>query len=200
VSKLCTRCGEAKPLSSFSKNSSRPDGYQGWCKECVVAYKSANDDRIKAQKQQYYSGNKAAILSQQQEYRRANTATVRAGILRRKARAANIPSNVSPDHITALIEMFNNACAYCGETLENGYHVDHFVPVSRGGHTVPGNLLVVCPACNMHKHSKLPQDWLPPEKYEQISRTLAAHLPAPEDGRAALSSNSNQPQQLSISL
>lgn len=32
--KLCTRCGENKPISEFGKNSSRADGLQVHCKSC----------------------------------------------------------------------------------------------------------------------------------------------------------------------
>lgn len=32
--KLCPRCKRILPLDSFSKNSSRPDGLQAYCKDC----------------------------------------------------------------------------------------------------------------------------------------------------------------------
>lgn len=32
--KLCLRCERILPLDSFSKNSSRPDGLQAYCKDC----------------------------------------------------------------------------------------------------------------------------------------------------------------------
>lgn len=32
--KLCPRCERILPLDSFSKNSSRPDGLQAYCKDC----------------------------------------------------------------------------------------------------------------------------------------------------------------------
>lgn len=32
--KLCPRCKRILPSDSFSKNSSRPDGLQAYCKDC----------------------------------------------------------------------------------------------------------------------------------------------------------------------
>lgn len=32
--KLCPRCERILPLDSFSKNSSRPDGLQAYCRDC----------------------------------------------------------------------------------------------------------------------------------------------------------------------
>ena len=36
-----------------------------------------------------------------------------------------------------------------------GLHIDHIVPVSKGGKTVPSNLQVLCSKCNGNKSNKL---------------------------------------------
>lgn len=36
--KTCRKCGEAKPLSSFHRNKTKPDGLAYMCKECTNAY------------------------------------------------------------------------------------------------------------------------------------------------------------------
>lgn len=33
----CTKCGQVKPKTEFSKNSARPSGIQSWCKACHTA-------------------------------------------------------------------------------------------------------------------------------------------------------------------
>lgn len=33
--KICPKCSTDKPLSAFSKNKSRKDGLNGWCKSCL---------------------------------------------------------------------------------------------------------------------------------------------------------------------
>lgn len=32
--KLCTKCGEVKPLEDFCKNKAAPEGYHFWCRVC----------------------------------------------------------------------------------------------------------------------------------------------------------------------
>jgi hypothetical protein len=41
-------------------------------------------------------------------------------------------------------------CYYCNETVSNG-HVDHLVPLSRGGSDDLSNLVWACPSCNAAK-------------------------------------------------
>jgi hypothetical protein len=38
-------------------------------------------------------------------------------------------------------------------------HVDHIIPLSKGGTSHPDNLCVITAAENMHKGSKMPEDW-----------------------------------------
>ena len=47
----------------------------------------------------------------------------------------------------------------CGRSLRNvpqsGMHVDHILPVSRGGESEPSNLQVLCARCNIQANNKL---------------------------------------------
>lgn len=47
-------------------------------------------------------------------------------------------------------------CQICGFGQKDGVklHVDHIIPVSKGGRTVPSNLRTLCEACNMGKSAK----------------------------------------------
>jgi len=51
-------------------------------------------------------------------------------------------------------------CIYCGKALDDGVilHLDHVVPVSKGGNDVAGNLITACQSCNSRKidHPLLP--------------------------------------------
>ena len=52
-------------------------------------------------------------------------------------------------------------CAYCEADLTIvGYHIDHVVPLSRGGSNGRENLAAACPACNVTKGDKLISEWL----------------------------------------
>jgi 5-methylcytosine-specific restriction endonuclease McrA len=50
-------------------------------------------------------------------------------------------------------------CYLCGDMIPNGErHVDHIVPLSRGGGHVASNLAIACAECNLRKAAKLPEE------------------------------------------
>ena len=58
--------------------------------------------------------------------------------------------------IKALFVAQRGLCL-CGIDLGTSYHVDHIVPLSRGGTDWPTNLQLLCPPCNHSKRNKLPK-------------------------------------------
>lgn len=48
-------------------------------------------------------------------------------------------------------------CAYCVRPART---LDHFIPVSRGGRTEPGNLVPACKSCNSKKKDADPMLWV----------------------------------------
>jgi len=58
----------------------------------------------------------------------------------------------------AVIHRDGEVCAYCGDT-DGPHHIDHVVPLSRGGQSTLDNLVVACYACNASKRDKLVEEW-----------------------------------------
>ena len=50
-------------------------------------------------------------------------------------------------------------CHWCGVPVDDGYHFDHVMPVSRGGKSALDNLVISCPTCNSRKSAQLPSEW-----------------------------------------
>lgn len=48
-------------------------------------------------------------------------------------------------------------CQICGSTAQDGVklHVDHIIPISKGGHTTLDNLRTLCDRCNLGKSDKI---------------------------------------------
>lgn len=48
-------------------------------------------------------------------------------------------------------------CQICGSSAKDGVklHVDHIIPVSKGGRTVKNNLRTLCDRCNLGKSDKI---------------------------------------------
>lgn len=56
-----------------------------------------------------------------------------------------------------ILRRDNFRCQICGSNAQDGVklHIDHIVPVSKGGHTTQDNLRVLCDRCNFGKSNKL---------------------------------------------
>lgn len=53
-------------------------------------------------------------------------------------------------------------CFYCNDVFNSKLaHVDHVVPLSRGGQHSVTNFCVSCPKCNLSKNDKLVEEWKP---------------------------------------
>lgn len=58
-----------------------------------------------------------------------------------------------------ILERDGFACQICGRTVADGVklEVDHIIPVSKGGRSVPKNLRTLCYDCNRGKGTKIPK-------------------------------------------
>lgn len=59
-----------------------------------------------------------------------------------------------------VLKRDNYTCQICGATAKDGVklHVDHIIPVSKGGKTVMSNLQTLCDRCNLGKGNKTDED------------------------------------------
>ena len=60
--KVCSRCKRELPISEFTKDKSRVDGLQNYCKGCNKKYYEDNKENIIAYQKLYYEDNKKNIL------------------------------------------------------------------------------------------------------------------------------------------
>jgi 5-methylcytosine-specific restriction endonuclease McrA len=54
-------------------------------------------------------------------------------------------------------------CRYCGKKTrcgKNTRHIDHYIPLCRGGADDVHNLVVACPSCNSRKHKRMPEEFI----------------------------------------
>ena len=81
------------------------------------------------------------------------------GNKRQKIMAENSTGTVTRVEICKLFARFKT-CPYCGKKIRSGdAHIDHLVPLSKGGlHTI-SNLVVCCSSCNLKKSAKDLNEW-----------------------------------------
>ena len=56
----------------------------------------------------------------------------------------------------AIKKRDNYTCQICGKYMPDsvGLHIDHIIPIKKGGKSVESNLQVLCDKCNLHKSDK----------------------------------------------
>lgn len=50
-------------------------------------------------------------------------------------------------------------CWHCGKLVGRRYHVDHLIPLRKGGKHDASNIVIACPLCNLSKKDKLCYQW-----------------------------------------
>lgn len=66
---------------------------------------------------------------------------------------------LTPYIILDLFDEQDGKCVACGIELGDNFHLDHIVPLSRGGLNVDSNVQLLCPSCNLSKGNKTMQEW-----------------------------------------
>lgn len=79
--------------------------------------------------------------------------------MRRRARLAGTFGTVTAADVRMQLESQKHTCWWCGESVGSDYHVDHIIPLARGGTNEPRNICISCPQCNLSKGSKMPSEW-----------------------------------------
>lgn len=90
------------------------------------------------------------------EWRAENQELARTITRRYKARRKGASGSFTDADIERLKVAQRGKCCYCRKPLLK-YHIDHIVPVSKGGSNDPSNLQLLCPRCNISKGDKMPE-------------------------------------------
>jgi 5-methylcytosine-specific restriction endonuclease McrA len=127
-----------------------PDKFRKRSKEWAADYK----DEIAIKNAEYKKANAPRLKEQGRKWRKNNLDKVIAANHRRRVRLEeNGIYLITKKEIQRLLK---RPCFYCGDLAE---HLDHIVPVSRGGRHSIGNLIQSCASCNFSKSNKLITEW-----------------------------------------
>lgn len=167
---VCKDCNNAKATSYYLANKAtiaikasmrfqqqmleNPDD----CRKAAAAkqarFRAKNPEKSKATYTRWLSRNPGANYQATKKWRANNPDAVLAANERRRALKANAPTFA----ITAkdVEKLLRKPCAYCGKPSQ---HLDHVIPLSRGGSHSIGNLVQACASCNTSKNNKFIMEW-----------------------------------------
>lgn len=119
----------------------------------------ANKERKAEHQRKWYAENRAQRLERKRQWNAANRGYGRAANRRRRARKLAAEGSHTQADVATQYKAQKGRCYYCSTKLSNDYHVDHVIPLSRGGSDATENLVCACPSCNLSKNNKLPHEW-----------------------------------------
>jgi len=154
LTKVCYKCQKSKALHKFSKDKTRKDGRQTQCKECRRAYYTANKNRALELVKQYRADNKEKIKAYQKEHRQGNAELYAAASARRRSRQRNATVPVFDDEHRLIRQLYLERDQLTKKTGIR-HHVDHIIPLDRGGLHIYLNLQILTEEDNLTKGTKI---------------------------------------------
>ena len=151
--------------------------YRAEHKEELDAWYAEHSEEEKVRLAAYYVEHKAAYKAYndahkekrkayQAAWTKENSDKANTYSAARRALRAGALIGATAAQISEIKEIYRRAeegkkvrCYLCGNLIPKGHrHVDHIMPLSKGGAHRPSNLAVACDTCNLHKYAKLPYE------------------------------------------
>lgn len=158
--KVCPSCLVVKPSDDFYKHSSRTDSLSYLCKVCDgnrvrEAYRK-NPEVGKQRARDWYIENRERALERDKVWKQRNPDKVYANNSKHRIRKLGTLTEWDLKQSAAWRKTISKMpCYYCGTTDPwLVYHVDHRIPVSKGGDDSWINLVRACESCNLSKSAK----------------------------------------------
>lgn len=129
-----------------------------------AAWYQANKERIRPARIARYAEHRADRIAYSKEWVAANPERARElgriAMHRRRARKRNADGDHTAADLAEILAAQKHRCAYCRADLRRtNKHVDHIVPLARGGSNGRSNLQYLCQPCNQAKNWKDPNDF-----------------------------------------
>ena len=126
-------------------------------------YREANREKLRRWFAEYHQKHAAVKRARSMQWRKDNPdrykANHRASQQTRRARELKAEGRFTRNDINIILHRQKERCVYCGASLKKSYHIDHVVPLSKGGTNWPQNIQLLCAVCNRAKAAKLPEEY-----------------------------------------
>lgn len=188
TNKVCYTCKQEKPASDFYPHKASKDGLHPNCLPCETEKRYLRESRVSPEEKErrrqakrdydvvYNKKHKKARQVREKElyairredkikcaarWSKANPARRRAISQNYKyGRRAAEGAKISSRELQDWIDSQDKVCVYCSSSCPESYHIDHIIPLAKGGQHCTSNLAIACPTCNLRKSDKMPEVFL----------------------------------------
>lgn len=130
-------------------------------KESSRRYYIKNRERIIENQKIYYENNKEKVIEYRKKYQRSEVGLLKMKVkLQRRRLQARLTNDrtINDSSIQELFEKQDRKCALCKEELillSKLTHLDHVIPLVKGGIHSIKNIQITCARCNLSKRDKI---------------------------------------------
>lgn len=130
-------------------------------------YYDTNAVKLNEYSRKWYIDNHEWALQRAKAYRENNPEKVRICEKACDANRRNAPGKITSADVKDAIDCSEGRCPYCLDELKfSMIHIDHVIPLSRGGHNTRENIVACCADCNLRKNDKTPREFVLGLRYE----------------------------------
>jgi len=118
-------------------------------------YYALNREKVISDSAKYHTEHPEQAKATRSRWKKKHPEKVRIAYHNYQANKKENGGKVSLGLAERLLTRQKNRCAVCKKSLKKtGYHLDHIVPLARGGKNEDRNIQITCPKCNMQKNAK----------------------------------------------
>lgn len=127
--------------------------------EKMRAYRLEHLEEDRASSREWMRTHREQRRPYEREWQARHPELRRAREAARRARKRACEGRYTPDDVALQMKRQRGRCYWCDTPTRKEYHVDHVIPLARGGSNGPENIVIACPTCNVSKGAKLPHEW-----------------------------------------
>ena len=136
----------------------------------VTLYRINNIDKIKEYKKEYRKNNKDYFKAYSKAYRKNNKDYFKAAYHKYRTKKVNNGGYYTKEQYNYMLEYFDYKCAYSGKCIKSNLHIDHIIPISKGGTSYIWNLIPSTPSANLSKNNRDMEEWYKEQEYYSEDR------------------------------
>lgn len=120
---------------------------------------AANRSVVRDQHKRFYANHRDEINAKHRAYYYEHPESYALRRAQRRQREVSGGAMPSTSQLKGQLARQKGRCYWCRTLFVRTPHLDHVVPLSRGGSNVIDNLVYACAMCNLSRRARLPHEW-----------------------------------------